>query len=193
MQTQVHLGLNQTTFSGESNSDFSAASRFSAGVGIGFSFAGGFFVQPELVYAAKGASAEGLVSFPEIENDVPVLARFTITYLEFPLLLGYQFGGESIRPRIYAGPYFAYRLKAKVTFESKEGGPAFTETDDSVVTWDTGFVLGAALHFPFGEEEIAVGARGSIGLSEITQPTDGVELNQSLSNRSIGIYVAILF
>ena len=191
MKTQIHLGLNQTTFSGESNSDFSAALKFSAGVGLGFAISGGVFIQPEVVYSVKGASVEGEDRFPEVEGGVR--ARVTITYLEFPLLLGYQFGGVSMRPRIYAGPYLAYKLKARITFEAQAGGPMFTETDDSVVDWDSGIVLGAAMHFPFGDEEFAIGARASFGLAEVTQSTNGEELEQSLSNRSAGIYAAILF
>lgn len=193
MKTQIHLGLNQTTFSGESNSDFSAATRFSGGAGVAFTVSGGLFIQPEVVYTVQGASAKGSISVVGVEADVPVLARFTITYLEFPLLLGYRFGGVSMRPRIYAGPYLAYKLKARITFEAQAGGPMFTETDDSVVDWDSGIILGAAIHFPFGDEEFAIGARASFGLAEVTQSTNGEELEQSLSNRSAGIYAAILF
>jgi len=184
-RTQVHLGLNRTTFSGESNSDFSAATRFSAGIGLGFAISGGFFVQPEVVYAVKGASA--------INEDISVQARFTITYFEFPLLLGYQFAGESIRPRLYAGPYLGRKLKAELTFQSLEGGPTFSETDESVVEWDYGIVLGGAIHFSLIDEELAIGARASLGLAEVTQATEGVVLDQSLSNQSVGIYAAILF
>ncbi len=193
MQTQILLGLNRTTLTGESDSDFSPATRFSASIGLGFALSGGFFIQPEVTYSVKGASVEGLVDFPETEEPVPVLARSTITYFEFPLLLGYNFGGESIRPRIFAGPYLARKLNSKINYEASEGGPSFTDTDESVVNWDHGFILGAAVHFPLGEEEFAFGVRASIGLADLTEAIEGEELNQSLSNQSIGLYGAILF
>ena len=69
----------------------------------------------------------------------------------------------------------------------------FYATGDCVVGCDRGMILVAAMHFPFGDEEFAIGARASFGLAEVTQSTNGEELEQSLSNRSAGIYAAILF
>ncbi len=193
LRTTVHIGLYGTMFGGNSTSDFSPAARFSGGLGLTFEITDVLFIQPEIVYAVKGASVEADIQFEDGADPVPVSARFSLSYFDFPVFLGYQFEGDSFRPRIFAGPYLGYKVNAKVSYQSQEGGPSFTETDDSVVTWDHGVAAGAALHFYFGDEEIAFGVRGSFGLTDVSESTEDQELTSSLRNRTFGLYAGIMF
>lgn len=190
MRTQVHLGLNGTTLTGRADSDFSATAKFTGGVGLFFLLSERLFVQGEVNYVVKGASIDGEILF----NDGFFKVRSSVQYFEFPLLFGVQFGDHSFRPRLFAGPYLASKITAKITRVSQSGGPSFSSTDDSIVDWDYGVAAGVAIHFPLSGEEFAVGLRGSVGLAEVTKATEDVEnFNQSLHNRTGGIYAAVIF
>ncbi len=82
MRTSVQIGFHGTNFSGESNSSFSPAFQLGGGIGLEFMLTNQLFIQPQIIYAVKGASGEGDIQFDAQADAVPVTARFSIGYFD---------------------------------------------------------------------------------------------------------------
>jgi hypothetical protein len=82
---------------------------FTGGLGFNFSLTEDEFlsIQPEILYSQKGffSAASGLVSY---EGD------YRLNYLEVPLLVKINFGGEKVKLYVNAGPSVSYLMSGKV-------------------------------------------------------------------------------
>jgi hypothetical protein len=87
----------------------SSLTGLTGGLGFNFSLTGDNFlsVQPEILYSQKGFSsaATGVINY---EGD------YRLNYLEIPLLVKVNFGGEKLKLYVNAGPSVGYLLNGKV-------------------------------------------------------------------------------
>ncbi|NNE35323.1 MAG: PorT family protein [Rhodothermales bacterium] len=186
MQPGLHVAFNTSTFSGEANTQFDFRTSFGGGVSLAFVFPSGFAIQPELRYIVKGATSDSaFISSSETRLRI----KSTISYLEIPVLAVYSFnGGGSIRPRVFAGPYFASKLESSIEWQAVSGGVRQSEVDNSVESIDIGFVLGGGVEFDVAGERVLVGARGTFGRSDVRNRPDA-----PLRNTGLEIFTALIF
>jgi len=115
-----------------------AKAGFMGGVFLNYSINEQIGTSFELNYAQRGNRSEA-------GNNDEILH---MNYVEFNLYGSYFFGEGDLRPKLFAGPYAAYLLNAKRTFQGFD-----TEEDltDRYTSTDFGLLLGAGLHYRIGE------------------------------------------
>ncbi len=157
----VKGGIGISDISVEEDDSFDSRTAF---IGGGFATIGlgeTFFVQPEVLYALKGASS----SFEGVE------ATIALDYIEIPLLVGAQFdlGGSSVVPRVFAGPEVAFETGCKISGEDGNVSVELDcdEADIQTKSVDFGLVFGAGLAIPLGGFELILDGRYDLGLTDI--------------------------
>lgn len=159
----------------ESSVDFDSRTTFTGGGFATFGLGETFFLQPEVLYAPKGAKGD-------IEG---VSATFALDYIEVPLLVGAGFnvGSGSIQPRVFAGPSVGFEIGCDVS--GSEGGTSVSfscsELELETKSVDFGLVFGAGVAFPLGSVELIIDGRYDLGLTNVND-TDGDD--ESLKNRA---------
>ena len=102
------------------------------GLGINFSLTDDNFlsIQPEILYSQKGfsSSATGLIRY---EGD------YRLNYLEIPLLVKINFGGEKVKLYVNAGPSIGYLLSGRVKGQGSFLGLAGASLDESIEFTDS--------------------------------------------------------
>jgi hypothetical protein len=116
-------------------------------------------LQPEVLYARKGASIE--------TGSDNVDANLNIDYIEIPVLLKANLPLEGqLIPNLYAGPYvgFAVNRESKV---SGNGNSTTQDQSDEISSTDYGLALGASFDTSFAGYGFTVGGRYDLGLANI--------------------------
>ena len=157
--------------------NFDSRTGFVGGGFANFQLGETFFVQPELLYAQKGAK-DAL--------DSSVDATIKLDYLSIPVLFGAAFGiGDGgVTPRIFAGPEVSFELSCKVSAEV-EGISASADCSENELqtkSVDFGLVFGAGVGIPVGSFEIVLDGRYDLGLTDI-EDSDS-EFDTSAKNRA---------
>ncbi len=145
------------------------------GLGVNFALTPDKFlsVQPEILYSQKGWAAEnnGLVSYD---------GSYRLNYLEIPVLLKVNFGGETVRAYVNAGPSVGYLLGGRLSGDwnalgllgGDVGGPLrFTQTPDLLNELDAnrteiGLNFGGGAGYAFGGRVLFVDVRYNMGLTD---------------------------
>jgi hypothetical protein len=147
----------------EEGTDVSFDSRtgFIGGGFANFQLGETFFLQPELLYAQKGAKD----AFDGIDSTIK------LDYLQIPVLLGAAFGiGDGgITPRVFAGPQVGFELSCNVSAEIEgiSASADCTEAEIETKSVDFGLVFGAGLGIPVGGFEIVIDGRYDLGLTNV--------------------------
>jgi len=145
---------------------------FTGGVFMNYAFNERFSIQPELLYTMKGMKGnlyDGLVS-------VDVTASFD--YVELPVLAVYTFpGSRSLRPRVYAGPSFAYNLGSELEISAWLAS-ASVDFSSLTQTTDFGVVAGAGFDYALGKGMITFDVRYQLGFTNVIMTGD-FDLNGS--------------
>jgi hypothetical protein len=91
-------------------------------------------VQPEILYSQKGfsSSATGVISY---EGD------YRLNYLEIPLLVKINFGGEKVKLYVNAGPSIGYLLSGRVNGRGSFLGLAGATLDEPIEFTDSPTLL----------------------------------------------------
>ena len=140
-----------------------------AGVFIGIPVTDMFSIQPEVLYAQKGAKLEGGGETGKVKLD----------YLEIPILGVISLGSGGSSPYIVIGPSFGVKMNAKL----EVGGQEETDFDDEVKKGDVGLVLGAGAKL----SRFLVEARYNLGLTNVAEAGDEVK------NRAFSFLVGVGF
>ena len=184
----VLAGLNSSTVDVEDEDD--AADRrtgFGGGAYLTFGLTPLFGLRTELLYSMKGATAPGEDGDPEV--------TVKLDYLEVPFLLQLEPATSSgLRPRFYAGPAVAARVRCRLSAELA-GGEVSTECQEPdgdrenlFKTVDFSGVVGGELAFGVGGRALAVGVRYTHGFADVSDVA-----GNTIRNRVVGVYGALEF
>jgi outer membrane protein W len=172
----VRAGLSVSTFLGSQDPDFSSRLNFTGGLTLRHDLSRNLSIQPEIVYAVKGAATE-----TEIDG-VPAEVSFSITYLEFPALIRYSFSPRSsISPVVAAGPSVAWNADARVRFRAVGSDLEFTESDDSVASFDMGVAAEAGVDVKWDLRTVSAAVRYTFGVTDLTDDPERKRRNGSMA------------
>jgi len=161
------VGLNLSNFTGDLD-DSDSKIGFNIGAFAEISLSDKFIFQPELLFSSQGAK------FEESENDFSFEETLKFNYLNMPLMIKFA---ASDKFALEFGPQLGFLLSAKSKFEETFDGETFSEEvdiKDSVKSIDFGLNFGASFDV---SENIMIGARYNLGLSDITDGEDGEDFN----------------
>ena len=169
-------GLNISSITGDGTEDVSSKIGFQVGGFAEIKISDKFAIQPELLYSAQGAKAK------LSEEGVSIKATQKLAYLNIPVIAKYYVAkGFSLE----AGPQLGFLLSAEQESTESIDGVTTTESDDNKEGFnstDFGFNLGAGYDVT---ENINLGVRYSIGLSNIVK--DSEDFKQNNSNIAIAV------
>jgi hypothetical protein len=153
-QLGVKAGLSFATLSESSTSpDFRNQTGFAAGVSLGLPLGGVFVLQPEALYAEKGA--KGATS----SNDLKV------AYLDVPLLLRLTIPTPGLAPFAVGGPQASFQLRCEL---------GQSDCDQDFAGTDYGVAVGAGVRIG-GGLGFTVEARYTQGLKDINRVSQGFD------------------
>ncbi len=111
-----------------------------ANIGLGETW----FVQPEVLYSAKGAEFEG--------------STLAIDYLEVPVLFGAAFpmSNSALKPMVFAGPSIGFQLSC-----DDDG----FDCSDELESIDFGLVFGAGIQYALSSVTLFLDGRYDLGLT----------------------------
>jgi hypothetical protein len=177
-------GVNMATYSGDDVDDAESRLGIIVGGSLAFHVSPMFSIQPELLYAMKGAEF----------SDPDFSATFKHDYLEIPVLARLMIPtgpGSSFRPSLFAGPALGIELSCDLEGED-EGVTVSASCSDFGIdtkTTDFGLVFGGELGLDRGGMRIGLEARYNLGLTSILD-VDGAG---DIKNRAISIMATIAF
>jgi SH3-like domain-containing protein len=169
-------GIAFSHLAGENISDeFSSRFGFTAGALAYFPLNHFIGIQPELVYAQKGA----------VKNSGGIESTLQFDYIDLPILLRINLPvGRTLSPYITVGPLLSYNIQAIVT----DNGSTLEITD--LKKLDYGVSAGGGLQFILLHQTFLIDARYYLGLAQIhdaeTNPLD-------LKNNCLTVAVGWLF
>lgn len=157
---------------------------FSAGAFFTYSINEMFAVQPEILFTMKGSKYDTEATLSGI--TVKTTATEKLNYLEIPVLAKVVIPVEGkFSPNLFAGPYFAIKLSAKVKAEATVSGITVEAEadDDDVRSFDYGMVFGGGVDYSLATGKVTFDVRYSLGLRDIydTSGTDFSVKNSVIS------------
>jgi len=139
---------------------------FTGGVFMNYAFNERFSLEPELLYTMKGMKGnlyDGLVS-------VDVTASFD--YFELPVLAVFTLpGSRNLKPRVYAGPSFAYTLGSELEISAWLAS-ASVDISSLTQTTDFGVVAGAGFDYALGKGILTFDVRYQRGFTNVIMTGD---------------------
>ncbi|MEO5905259.1 MAG: porin family protein, partial [Saprospiraceae bacterium] len=109
-------------------------------------------------------------------------ATATLNYLELPLLVKFNFGGEDVKLFVMAGPSIGYLLSGKYDYDGVEEDEVY----DFVNRIDVGAHLGAGVHLG----PVVLDVRYMLGLSNYAKDNPLID---EIKNTGFGIGLGIMF
>jgi hypothetical protein len=151
--------------------------------------AGGFAVQPGLVFARKGFKGD------PIDGVTP---KNTFDYLQVPLVvrIGMPVGSKG---RFYIGAGPSIGVKVGCRLSGSEDGISFSTNCDDLSTDEGGIELKTTEFSAIGETglefgKLSIGVRADLGLSNVYQATAGsLALPADIKTKTISAVVALRF
>jgi hypothetical protein len=177
-------GVNIATWGGSDVDDADSRTGLIVGGSFAFNLSPTFAIQPELLYAMKGAKfTEGSesVTFKQDYLEIPVLAR--LTYPMAP--------GSTFRPSLLAGPALGIELSCDL--EGQDGGVTVSASCSDfgfeTKSVDFGLVFGGELGIDRGGMRIGLEARYNLGLTSFLDESGSGDIK----NRAFSIMATIAF
>ena len=112
-----------------------------------------FCVEPEILFSVKG----------RVDQGADIEERLFISYLDFPLLLGFKFDLWKIRLGLYAGPDVAVAIAGTRKVDQKDSIAKIVNINDELMNVDAGAVMGIELGVPIGTSVVTVDIRYNLG------------------------------
>lgn len=131
-------------------------------------------------------------------------SRVTLHNIEVPVLVQYQLPIANLPVRAYAGPSFAYTLKANDTFErtgytaadlivTATGSEDVTSTYQSIQLGASG---GLEFYIPFGEKSLVIDARYRYGITPARKSYSYITLNgteEEIRTNTLSFTLGLIF
>lgn len=170
----VRGGFSYSELAGEIKTD--SKTGFLVGAFAGIGIAANWRIQPEISYIQKGAKVEG----SDVATGEPLTVTTDIDYLELLLPVGIDLAveGETVQPRLYVGPTFAFALSCEV--DPDTGDPP-RDCKDDIKSSDFGIVFGIGVELGSGPGAFLADLRYDYGIADINDTADNI----SNKNRSI--------
>jgi hypothetical protein len=156
------VGLNLSNFTGDLD-DLDSKIGLNLGAFAEISLSDKFIFQPELLFSSQGAKSE------ESDNNFSIEQTLKFNYLNMPLMIKFA---ASDKFALEFGPQLGFLLSAKSKFEETFDGESISEEEDIKEFFksiDFGLNFGASFDVA---ENIMIGARYNLGLSDITDGED---------------------
>lgn len=154
-----------------------------AGFFAKFPITKGVSIQPELLWSSKGTKlnyTDQLIGAGEY--------RFNLNYVELPVLFAFNLGENF---HINIGPYVGYLAHADIT--EIEGDGTVDELlefdEEDFKRWD----FGAAAGLGFDINKFTIGARYTLGLTDINNSTLLTSIAPSSKNAAINVFIGFAF
>ncbi len=149
----LKAGLNMFKYYGDDAGSVDNLTAFAFGAYFCHSFSEVIAIQPELYYSGKGASESEVLTI-EMKQG----------YLEIPVLFKVNFPleGKSWSPTLFAGPYLAFLMSAKL--EDIDVKELFADTD-------FGLIVGGGFDFGLSEgaQTLSLDVRYSMGFTKLDE------------------------
>lgn len=101
-------------FSYYNNADLSNFNNLSGGMIFRAHMKNNVFLQTELTYTNTSATANSVNVFPFGDEEIYSDVEFNLAYLNYPLIVGYSFTTQSLKPYLSAGLHIGSALKKEV-------------------------------------------------------------------------------
>jgi hypothetical protein len=175
----IRGGLAFSSLHGDGVADCGWRQGMCVGVSTEYSILGLVAIQPELLYIQKGAKCD---VNPFTGTDIGETYVVKLDYVELPVLAAMSVPLPSlVKPKVFAGPYIAYNLKAQGSFETG------SSTDlDFIKAFDYGAVVGVGTDLDFLVAKVMLDGRYTFSLASIHEDGDDVK------NRSITVVLGLL-
>lgn len=179
MDLGINGGLAFSSLYGSDVADCGWQQGVCVGVSTEYSILGLVSIQPGLLYVQKGAQCD---VDPFTGSDIGEKYTVKLDYLELPVLAALSVPLPSlVKPRVFAGPYVAYNLKAQGSYANA------SPTDlDFIKTLDYGAVIGVGTDLDFILAKVMLDGRYTFSLASIHEDSDEVK------NRTITIMLGLL-
>ena len=195
-------GINSAKFVGDDTGGLDGRTGIIGGLFANLKLAKGFSLQPELLYAQKGAKG------PMTVESIPVDATIQMDYIEIPVLLKYNLGGRgSLSPFLIGGVAFS-TIKSSKTKASVVGLPLLTGESDNFNerSSDIGIVVGGGIDLSMGLTRISAELRFTAGTKPIWNDIQGVTVPNDqwsyadadgkaldMKNSAVSVMVGLMF
>ena len=148
---------------------------------VAFNLFDSFYLQPEALFSMKGTKQND----PGYGGEGRLEEKFTLTYLDIPILAGFRIH----RVHLLAGPYLGLYIANRVSSEYK-GGPLDGEKDqrelrdDLFESNDLGLIFGAG----YSLSKLYFEGRYVLGLGNVRSPNeDNIELKNRVLQFMLGV------
>jgi len=207
VQTALKGGANFADVGGSDAGNTNMSIGLIGGFSATFQFAKFFSIQPELLYARKGADQFTISQ----ERYALVNANIVLDYIEVPVLARFTIPmANNLVPGIYAGPFFAFKLRSKlnVVEARSEDGTPIGSIQPKIVnakSTDVGLVIGTALALEGPTTKIVIDLRYTFGFSSFLKEHSFVANNSEftliddngrpldIKNRTLAVMVGMGF
>ncbi|MBS7232296.1 PorT family protein [Flavobacterium psychroterrae] len=174
----VKAGANLSTFGGDAE-DAKSLVGFQVGGFAEIKLTDKFAIQPEILFSTQGAKSEESGLGYSYEDKI------LLSYLNIPVMAKYYVAEKF---SVEAGPQIGFLLSAKDKYEFSDNGMSDSgkqDVKDNYESIDFGVNFGAGYDFT---ENLSVGLRYNLGLSNIAKTEDGEDfkMNNSVFSLSVG-------
>ncbi len=173
----VKLGMNISEFN---NSSAKNKTGFAIGGLMNYNLSDNWVLQPELLYSEKGSK----LNISAIMGNMNLKDK--ISYIDLPILFKYVFTKvKTVKPSLFLGPDFAFKMKAKVT-GSNTFGAVIPDKDEKAKGFVAGLVFGGDLEY----KNFIFDARYELGLTKASEDSHSPK---SMKNRVFQFSVGYKF
>ena len=152
--------------------EWSAVWRPTGGAFVTIPLSEWFYIQPEVIYASKGAT------YSLTDGTTIFTATVAAPYVDIPILLKMYLptgSSDGFRPNLFAGPYLGFKAgPGKMKMDITYGGQSDSSEEalTSLKKTDFGVVLGAGVDMPMGRTMLTFDIRWTSSLSTISTEGD---------------------
>jgi len=168
---------------------------FIGGAFLTYSISDMLSIQPEILFVMKGGKFVEEISLPPPFGVMDTHYDLRLNYLEIPVLIKFNLlMGESFKPSIFAGGYFA--IEAGGTAAVEFAGSKAEQSIDPFKYTDCGLIFGAGVDMRLGTVKLTVDVRYDLGLRDaftVNTTLNDIQKIRQVKTRSASIVIGYSF